>query len=145
MSFIYVTGLFPPRLLQFDRKRAEIPVYSFAKHQRTEETTTIYSPHVLILEGIFALYDPRVLELMDMRACHPYSGSCPSSLTLSRYSVRQMPIHVCHEEVCSHAHQPMSLLIVMISTQRCRMSRTVSRRCYQAVVHVGEAKFREGR
>ena len=51
------------------RKRAEIPVYSFAKHQRTEKTTTIYSPHVLILEGIFALYDPRVLELMDMRAC----------------------------------------------------------------------------
>lgn len=32
-----------------------------------EETTTIYSPHVLILEGIFALYDPRVMDLMDMR------------------------------------------------------------------------------
>jgi uridine kinase len=32
-----------------------------------EETTTIYSPHVLILEGIFALYDLRVMELMDMR------------------------------------------------------------------------------
>ncbi|TLS27630.1 hypothetical protein PpBr36_04624 [Pyricularia pennisetigena] len=48
-------------------KRAEIPVYSFVKHQRMEETTSIYSPHVLILEGIFALYDPRVLELLDMR------------------------------------------------------------------------------
>ncbi|KAI6395046.1 hypothetical protein MCOR21_010431 [Pyricularia oryzae] len=32
-----------------------------------EETTSIYSPHVLILEGIFALYDPRVLDLLDMR------------------------------------------------------------------------------
>ena len=49
------------------RKRAEIPVYSFEKHSRLEQTTAIYSPHVLILEGIFALYDPRVLELMDMK------------------------------------------------------------------------------
>lgn len=32
-----------------------------------EKTTTIYSCHVLILEGIFALYDPRVLELLDMK------------------------------------------------------------------------------
>jgi hypothetical protein len=49
------------------RKRAEIPVYSFEKHARLEQTTSIYSPHVLVLEGIFALYDPRVLELMDMK------------------------------------------------------------------------------
>jgi pantothenate kinase len=48
------------------RKRAEIPVYSFAKHSRLEHTTSIYSPHVLVLEGIFALYDPRVIELLDM-------------------------------------------------------------------------------
>lgn len=50
-------------------KRAEIPVYSFEKHQRVEETTTIYSPHVLVLEGIFALYDQRVMDLMDMKVC----------------------------------------------------------------------------
>lgn len=49
------------------RKRTEIPVYSFEKHQRLKETTTIYSPHVLVLEGIFALYDQRVMDLMDMR------------------------------------------------------------------------------
>ena len=54
-------------LTQSTRKRAEIPVYSFAKHAREEKTTSIYSPHVLILEGIFALYDPRVLELLDMK------------------------------------------------------------------------------
>lgn len=42
-------------------------VYSFEKHQRQPETTTIYSCHVLVLEGIFALYDPRVLELLDMK------------------------------------------------------------------------------
>jgi len=42
-------------------------VYSFEKHARLDKTTSIYSPHVLILEGIFALYDPRLLELMDMK------------------------------------------------------------------------------
>jgi uridine kinase len=49
------------------RKRAEIPIYSFEKHARLDRTTTIYSPHVIVLEGIFALYDPRVLELLDMK------------------------------------------------------------------------------
>jgi uridine kinase len=48
-------------------RRAEIPIYSFAKHQREEKTTSIYSPHVLILEGIFALHDPRVLALLDLK------------------------------------------------------------------------------
>ncbi|KAF8421290.1 uridine kinase family-domain-containing protein [Tirmania nivea] len=48
-------------------KKAEIPTYSFEEHQRMPETTTIYSCHVLILEGIFALYDPRVLALLDMK------------------------------------------------------------------------------
>lgn len=51
----------------FYRRKAEIPTYSFEKHQRMQETTTIYSCHVLILEGIFALYDPRVLALLDMK------------------------------------------------------------------------------
>lgn len=59
------------------RKRAEIPVYSFEKHARLDRTTTIYSPHVLILEGIFALYDPRLLELMDMKVDLP-SPICSS-------------------------------------------------------------------
>lgn len=45
----------------------DIPIYSFEKHQREEKTTSIYSPHVLVLEGIFALYDPRVLELLDLK------------------------------------------------------------------------------
>lgn len=44
-------------------------MYSFAKHARLENTTSIYSPHVLVLEGIFALYDPRVRELCDMAVC----------------------------------------------------------------------------
>lgn len=49
------------------RKRTEVPIYSFEKHAREEATSVIYSPHVLILEGIFALHDPRILELLDLK------------------------------------------------------------------------------
>ncbi|CDK26647.1 unnamed protein product [Kuraishia capsulata CBS 1993] len=48
-------------------RKAEIPVYSFAHHQRTERTTTIYGANVIIIEGIYALYNPDLLELMDTK------------------------------------------------------------------------------
>ncbi|KAI5363012.1 Putative uridine kinase, Phosphoribosyltransferase domain, AAA+ ATPase domain-containing protein [Septoria linicola] len=48
-------------------KKADIPVYSFEKHARVDRTNTIYSPHVLVLEGIFALHDQRILDLLDLR------------------------------------------------------------------------------
>jgi len=57
------------------RKVAEIPIYSFEKHARLEKTTTIYSPHVIILEGIFALHDQRVLDMLDLRVGPFYSKS----------------------------------------------------------------------
>ncbi|KAL7799656.1 uridine kinase family domain-containing protein [Trichoderma ceciliae] len=50
-------------------KRAEVPVYSFAQHARLDTTTSIYSPHVLVLEGIFALYDPRIYCDADADTC----------------------------------------------------------------------------
>jgi uridine kinase len=48
-------------------KRTDIPVYSFQQHQRLEKTVSIYSPHIVVLEGILALNDPRVLDLLDMK------------------------------------------------------------------------------
>ncbi|KPI39150.1 Uridine kinase [Cyphellophora attinorum] len=48
-------------------KRVNIPVYSFPLHQRLEETVSVYSPHVVILEGNLALVDPRVLKMLDMK------------------------------------------------------------------------------
>ena len=64
------------------RRRADIPVYSFERHQREEKTIPIYSPHVLVLEGIFALYDPRVLEIVDMKIF----AEADADLCLSRRS-----------------------------------------------------------
>nr|OQO24906.1 hypothetical protein B0A51_04765 [Rachicladosporium sp. CCFEE 5018] len=67
-------------------KKAEIPVYSFEKHARLKKTTTIYSPHVLILEGIFALHDQRVLDMLDMRIF----AEADADLCLSRRLLRDV-------------------------------------------------------
>ncbi|KAI9045042.1 uridine kinase family protein [Aspergillus affinis] len=48
-------------------KKADIPIYSFAEHQRQPHTTTLYSPRVLILEGILALHDQRIMDLLDVK------------------------------------------------------------------------------
>lgn len=48
-------------------RKTEIPVYSFAKHARTDKKTTIYGANVIIIEGIYALYDQRLLDLMDIK------------------------------------------------------------------------------
>lgn len=42
-------------------------MYSFEKHARLDKTHTVYSPHVLVLEGIFALHDERVLDMLDLK------------------------------------------------------------------------------
>jgi uridine kinase len=64
----------------------DIPVYSFEKHARLEQKNTIYSPHVLILEGIFALHDQRVLDLLDLKV---YADAEPD-LCLSRRLLRDV-------------------------------------------------------
>ncbi|KAK0852741.1 Uridine kinase [Friedmanniomyces endolithicus] len=67
-------------------QKTEIPVYSFEKHARLERTTTIYSPHVLILEGIFALHDQRVLNMLDVKIF----AEADADLCLSRRLVRDV-------------------------------------------------------
>ncbi|KAJ5739955.1 Uridine kinase, partial [Penicillium manginii] len=48
-------------------KKAHIPVYSFAEHQRQPQTTTLYSPRVIVFDGILALHDPRIVDLLDVK------------------------------------------------------------------------------
>ena len=55
-------------------------MYSFERHARQDRTDTIYSPHVLILEGIFALHDQRVLDMLDLKIF----AEADSDLCLSR-------------------------------------------------------------
>jgi uridine kinase len=56
---------------QFDSLLAgnpiEMPQYDFAEHTRKEETVTVDPTGVIVLEGIFALYDERLREMFDLR------------------------------------------------------------------------------
>ncbi|KAG1472858.1 hypothetical protein G6F56_001290 [Rhizopus delemar] len=48
-------------------KSVTVPIYNFSTHAREEKTTTIYGANVIIFEGIFALYDKRIREMMDVK------------------------------------------------------------------------------
>lgn len=48
-------------------RKTDVPIYSFTEHRRTESTTTIYGANVVIIEGIYALYDKRILDLLDLK------------------------------------------------------------------------------
>jgi uridine kinase len=43
-----------------------MPQYDFGRHNRQDETVTVEPTGVLIIEGIFALYDERVREMLDL-------------------------------------------------------------------------------
>jgi uridine kinase len=47
--------------------KVEVPVYDFASHSRLSDTTSISGAKVIIFEGIFALYDSRVRDMMDLK------------------------------------------------------------------------------
>lgn len=45
----------------------EVPIYDFVKSNRTAETRHQEPANVIVLEGIFALYDQRLRNLMDIK------------------------------------------------------------------------------
>lgn len=47
--------------------KTNIPTYSFSKHARTEKEITIYGANVIIIEGIYALYHQKLLDLMNLK------------------------------------------------------------------------------
>ncbi len=45
----------------------EKPVYCFTTHTRSTEVRLVHPASVILLEGLFALWDPRIRALMDLR------------------------------------------------------------------------------
>jgi uridine kinase len=45
----------------------EKPVYCFETHTRKKETEVVNSAPLILIEGLFALWDPRIRSLMDFR------------------------------------------------------------------------------
>ena len=48
-------------------KSVECPVYDYTQHNRSKETVIIEPKKVMILEGILALENPKLRELMDIK------------------------------------------------------------------------------
>lgn len=48
-------------------KTVEIPIYNFATHSRSPDTRVAEPHHVIIVEGIMALYFQELTELMDVK------------------------------------------------------------------------------
>ena len=46
---------------------AEIPIYNFKRHVRMKELNRIDPKPIIILEGIFSLYEPEIRALMDLK------------------------------------------------------------------------------
>ena len=44
-----------------------MPVYSYADHQRTEETELVLPSKVVIVEGILIFQDPTLREMLDIK------------------------------------------------------------------------------
>ena len=43
------------------------PIYDFATHTRTKERQLIKHHPIIIMEGIFALFDPDIRKMMDIK------------------------------------------------------------------------------
>ncbi|KAJ1924683.1 Uridine kinase [Tieghemiomyces parasiticus] len=65
-------------------KKVDIPIYDFKTHSRTDKTQTVYGANVVIFEGIFGLYDPAVLSLMDMKVFVDADGDVRLARRLQR-------------------------------------------------------------
>jgi uridine kinase len=50
-----------------DGSTIDMPTYDFEIHNRTDETTRVEPTDIVIIEGIFALYDDEVREMCDLR------------------------------------------------------------------------------
>ncbi len=48
-------------------KSVEEPIYSYINHSRTDETNLLEPKRIIVLEGILALDDARLRELMDFK------------------------------------------------------------------------------
>ncbi|KAG6851100.1 hypothetical protein H0H93_000980 [Arthromyces matolae] len=67
-------------------KQSNIPIYSFAEHQRLSETKYLYGATVIITEGILALHESSMRELYDLKIF----VQCDSDLMLARRIARDV-------------------------------------------------------
>ena len=53
--------------LLIDGQTVQLPMYNFNTHTRTDDTLTIGNHHIIVLEGILALFDEKIRNMMDIK------------------------------------------------------------------------------
>ncbi|KAG0757322.1 hypothetical protein G6F57_010581 [Rhizopus arrhizus] len=48
-------------------KSVTVPIYNFVTHTREEKTTIVYGANVILFEGVLALYDKLIRDMMDVK------------------------------------------------------------------------------
>ena len=48
-------------------QRVQVPTYDFSTHSRLAQTQSFYGANIVIFEGIFALYDSRIRDVLDLK------------------------------------------------------------------------------
>ncbi len=69
-----------------DDKTTNIPVYSFKRHKRLNETLRIVPKPIIIIEGIFAFHDPKIRDLIN---CKVFVDT-PSDIRILRRAKRDI-------------------------------------------------------
>ena len=50
-----------------NEKEIEMPIYDFTTSSRLKDTVKVKPSKLIVFEGIFSLYDPRIRSIMDMK------------------------------------------------------------------------------
>ncbi len=50
-----------------DGQTVQLPMYNYNTHTRTDDTLTIGNHHIIVLEGILALFDEKIRNMMDIK------------------------------------------------------------------------------
>jgi uridine kinase len=45
----------------------DMPVYDFAQHQRSSQTVVLKAAPIIVIEGLFALFDPALRHMMSLK------------------------------------------------------------------------------
>lgn len=54
-----------------------MPIYNFVTHTREEKTTVVYGANVILFEGVLALYDRLIRDMMDVKVIKgPFNPIC---------------------------------------------------------------------
>ena len=50
-----------------DNEPVSVPLYDYDKHTRSGKTVDLHQHHIIVFEGILALYDPELRDMMDIK------------------------------------------------------------------------------